>query len=239
MPDRPNELACADLVWNLEDKEIAVNRIWLRHKHQSGNTFDWDSALQRIADKCVASLSDSEKGGAIFPQISNQVTLSRVDAYAIPPVGKATNKKSATPSGTTGGSASGDYSPIMGAVVQLWGYPPSGFVANARRHRGRLFVAGTPMSYFMNQGELGTDTALQIATGWGHFLNDLQGASVAGGITPGNGDDYVDVGVLSRTDGAFYPLQAVTCATKPGIQHSRMNKLVTLRSTPVTITGGN
>lgn len=234
MPDRPTELAAVDIIWGVEGKEIAVNTLWLRHHHETANQFDWDVALQTVASHIVDSFSDSGKGGAIFPYMSNQILLTRVDAYAVPPVGKATNKRSATPSGTVGGSASGDYSPIMGAVIQLWGYNPLGFVQDAMRHRGRLFAIGTPMSYFSDIGRLSSTQAADIATAWGHFLNDVQGvhADPAGNLpTP----DYFNVGVFSRTNGAFYQLEAVTVATKPGIQHSRMNALDTGRSSSVTI----
>ena len=232
----PAELAVADLVWNDSGKEIAVNRIWLQHEHHDTVEFNWGDALQTIADKFVESLGTADTGGQIMSYISNQVTLTRVDAYQIGTDGHATDKRTSTPSTTVGGSATGNHIPLVGAVVQLWGYNPASFVQHARRHRGRLFAPGTPASLFTATGELPSGTADDIAERWASFLNDIQGMHVgeSAGL-PGGPTDSMNVGILSRVDQAFRQLEAVTCAYKPGTQHRRMNKLPNTRSTSSSI----
>jgi len=167
--------------------------------------------------------------------ISNQVTLTRVDAYQIGTDGHATDKRTSTPGTTIGGSATGGYIPLLSAVVQLWGYDPAQFVTHPRRHRGRIYSPCTPSSLFNATGELPSGTADDIAARYGTFLNDIQGMHVGDTTPPGGGTDSMDVGVLSRTDTAFYQMQAVTCAYKPGVQHRRMNKLANTRSAATDI----
>lgn len=234
----PAELAVADMVWNVDSKEIAVSRVWLQHHHTTGGSFAWGDALQTIADKVVSSLQDSSAGGQILSTISNRISLTRVDAYQIGTDGKATDKRShITGAGdTVSGSSSSDWIPSLSAVIQLWGYNPSTFVQHPRRRRGRTYAPGTPSSYFNVTGELGPTVANDLAGRWGAFMNDLQGMHVGDSVgVPGAPNDSMNVGVLSRTDAAFYQLEAVTVAYKPGWQHRRMNALADTRSSSTTI----
>jgi hypothetical protein len=233
----PPEMAVADLVWSIHGNEIAVNRIWLQHEHHDTVTFDWGDALQTIADKVVSSLSADGAGHSVMGGISSDCSLTRVDAYQIDETGHATDKRSHDLTGSPlQGGQGGNYSPLMSAVIQLWGYDPTGFKPHAKRWRGRIFSPCTPASFFTNEGMITTDSAGVLAGWWGSFLNDLQGMHVgeSAGL-PGGPTDSMNVGVLSRVDSAFRQMEAVTVALKPGIQRRRMNALPANRSSAVTI----
>lgn len=232
----PPELAVADLVWSIEGKEIAVNRIWLQHEHQATVNFTWGDALQTIADKVVSSLDTGGSGHGVLTYVSSGVWLSRVDAYQIGTDGKATDKRShALTQNAVQGNSGGDYVPSLGAVIQLWGYDPATFTQHPRQHRGRLYAPGTPFGLFTDTGELAASFADSMAGAWADFMNDLQGMHVGDTAGPGPTDN-MNVGVLSRTAQQFYQLRAVTVALKPGYQRRRMNKLAAGRSATHAVT---
>lgn len=225
----PDELAVCDLVWSIEGgQEIAVNRIWMQHVHHDTVTFSWGDALQTIADHVVTSLGESGSGGGIRSFIHTDCYLNRVDAYQIGVDGKATDKRSHVCTTTEfAGSASGQMlPPIIGPVIQLWGYPPTSYTLHARRHRGRIFMPGATSSILGSDGLISFGNKGDLGSAWGAIFNDLQGMHVGSSFGVGGGPtDSMNVGVLSRTDGAFRQLAAVSVASKPGVQRRRMNKL--------------
>lgn len=233
----PSELAKAELTWAIENgAEIAVNTIWFRHVHHTSVSFSWGDALQQIADHVVDSLKGP--GAALTGYMHGSIQLAKVDAYAIPPIGDATDKRTHTCSANEfRGGGTGMMPPLVAPVIQLWGYKPAEFTSHPARHRGRLYFPGMTQSMMSGDGLLSPEAQTALRDAWAAVLNDLQGMHV--GDVPGPGPvDSMDVGVLSRRDQAFYQLEAVTVAHKLGVQRRRMNKLQTSRSAPATINHG-
>lgn len=231
----PDELAVADIVWSIESgQEIAVNRIYLQHHHISTNTFGWSDALKTIADKCVDAILNSAgpSGTTVRQTVHSTVLLSRVDAYALDTTGHATDKATSTPTAGTnnGGMGGSALPPQLAPIVQLWAY--SGYAIHARRRRGRVFAPPPGTAALSTGGRLDDGWRQTLADGWSGFLNDLQGVNVGGVTSPGT-HDYMNVGVLSRVDQAFYQLENISVAKDVGVQRRRINKLA--RPQPVLV----
>lgn len=233
----PAELAVADLVWSLDfGAEIAVNRLWLQHHHITGNSFDWGDALQKIADHVASSFQTH--GGQILGHINTSTYLNRIDAYSIDAATGLANDKRTHVCGATdvkGTASSGMLPPSTAVVVQLWGYDPATYAVHPRRRRGRLFMCGVDMNCLANDGTVSSTAQSDLTQGWSAFFNDLQGMSVDSGGQPIGTGDWMNCGVLSRRDQAFYQLEAVSVAHLPGVQRRRINAFQSTHSTPGVI----
>jgi hypothetical protein len=222
----PDEVFCADLVWSLENgQELAINRLWLQHHHTSGSQFEWQDGMDRVTAKILDAVQTSAPSGGntILHWLSSKTHLTRVDAYSgWGSDGKATRRSLALPSGTVAGTNTGGSAPPqLAPIVQLWG--STGFVANGRRRRGRLFMPQIGATYIGDDGRLDQTTRDGIAASWGAFFNDVQGAHMDGGASIDA--DYCNVGVYSRADQAFYQLEDVSVSQDFGVQRRRINKL--------------
>lgn len=225
MPNAPAELAVADIVWSLESgQEIAVNRLWLSHVHFTGQTFSWGDALQTIADHVVSSISSPPSGSSPLQYIQSATKLTRVDAYSIGTDWKATDKRThdATADNVSGTMTGQALPPIFSPVLHLTAF--TGYVSNARRRTGRLFLPAPSDSALGTDGLLTSTFRNNVANAWTNSLNDIQGMHVSGG--DGSASDYMSVVVVSRLDGLAHQLESVKVNNKPGIVKSRMNKLI-------------
>lgn len=233
----PDELAVLDLVWSLDfGAEIAVNRLWVQHHHDTGNPFDWGDALQTMADHVATSMET--KGGQILSHVNTSTYLNRIDAYQIDgDSGLAVDKRTHVCGATDvkGSASSGMLPPSTAIVIQLWGYDPATYAVHPRRRRGRLFMCGIDANCLANDGTVSGTAQSDLTAGWSAVLNDLQGMHI-GGLGTGTGvPDYANLGVLSRVDKAFYQLEAVSVAHLPGVQRRRINAFASTHSTPSAI----
>lgn len=227
----PSELCAVEATWALESgAEICVNRFWLQHVHQTGNSFSWPDDLHTVASKVATSLLSKQGPGgySVRQLVTSQASLTKVDAYAVGTDGKATAKATSTPdAGTNNGGMGGtELPPQMAPIVQLWAY--NGFVQHARRHRGRVYAPPPASSALATNGRLSSDFMANIVDAWSAFFNDVQGMHVgsdASGVALGGSSDIMRTGVLSRVDNAFYQLESVSVAQDLGVQRRRTNKL--------------
>lgn len=241
MPVVPPEACRVEITWQLENlQEIAVNSIWLQHVHQTGNTFDWANDLPTVANKVATAIQNDSGGGAkVTDYMETGTRLGKVTAYGIGTDGKAFAKAEhlVTPGTVVGTESGGPLPPTFCAVLQLLGY--SGYVQHKRRHTGRLFLPASSDTVIDGAtGLLSRDATGGIAAAWAAVLNDIQGMHVgsdASGIALGGSSDHMNVVVYSRHDGAFYQLEGVQVANKPGWQRRRMNKIARIYGTPATI----
>jgi len=232
------ELAKADIIWSTESgAEIAINTLWMQHRHYDGNTFSWGDSLQTIADHVVSSLI--AHGSSLPIYLHTSTYLKQVDVYQIGTDGKATDKRThlCGPTDFKGSSsATNALPPFLSLTVQLWGIPPGAFDAHPRRRKGRIFFPVQNTAVLDSQGLVDDSQRDSLRDQWAAVLNDLQGMTVSptgpGGV--GN-EDYMKVGVVSRVTGEFHQLEAVSISKKPSVQRRRMNKLTVVAETPATI----
>lgn len=240
MAQIPSDVVRINMVWGIVNgQEIAVNTVHLKLNHHSGNPVDWGSLTQQACDG-FASRLQGHWGQGMAIGITNTAHMLRVDAYHLDNDAKTLDK--ATHSlgnpGLTGADAGPPLPPSVSCVLQLWGYPPTGFVRDSRSHRGRLFLPALNNDVLDTEGMISPGFANGFSQYWGSFLGDVQGMVVDTNVS-GLQPDYWDVGILSRTRGLFSNLRAVTCARVPAVQRRRVNKLVRARTNPTNITQGS
>lgn len=233
----PSELARVDIVWKIESGgEIAVNTFWMQHVHHDTETFTWGDALQTIADKVATSMVANLNSS--LGSISNTAHVDHIDAYQVGTDGRSTDKRThvCAPTDIPGRASGGNIlPPFLCAVVQTWGMVPGTFKSHPRRFRGRMFWPLTSDNALGADGLLTSSFQDGLRGEMQAFFNDMQGMHVSSGELTGGAADFMKMGVLSRVDQAFYQMEAVSVAKKPGVQRRRMNKLVVAQETPAAI----
>ena len=208
--------------------EIAVNTMHMQRDHKVGNPVNWGDDVNTIAGK-ILQKTVAHHGD--LARVWAACTLQVVKVYHLDEAtGRTLDEGIATPApAETFGAAA---APITATIpVHLYGYDPAGFDPLRKYKRGRMSMGPFPASSVGHDGLLETGNRDQCATAIAAWLNDLNGLEISASPVPDITNDNMRVGVLSRTKGAFYRLQAVRVGSHYGNVAARQNALPVVYST--------
>jgi hypothetical protein len=222
-PVPPNTVRC-NIVWNLPQNEIAVNTIHFKHLHQAANTLDWAGDMTlRYANLVRDGLKS--KWGEISANISNSVSVNRVDAYHLGEDGLTIDKATSPATGANAlqGAATGTLLPLeLTYAVSLYAYDPAAYDPQGGRKRGRIYIPGVPSAAIGGAGRLSTYAG--VSSAWAGAFGYMQNRVMDAG--PIGLNERAQLVVLSRRFNSTAPVQFVRVDDLLDVQKRRQNKLV-------------
>lgn len=171
--------------------------IWGVRHHETGNTVDWPSDCQDMAEKLVAHFNATITTKANFSPAVHMETCV-VNHYEAA-TGKVLDQGQAGFTGGTAWNGSGTTSlPWETSVcMSLYGYGAE-FVRDKGRKRGRFYLPPLAVAALSDASGMINDTVLgNLRDEFGAFLNAVQGTNFNGTLPP-NDPDYWDLRVISR-----------------------------------------
>lgn len=231
MPTYPAELAAISLVHSLPSgPELMVNTFHVQHRHYTGNTFDWPTALSTLATKA----RDSWEASTIWANLQAGCKFQYAKASQIGTDGKvtATAVANSTVSGGKPGTDSFAALPYEVAMaVTILTTVAGSVVSNprtgpnpSRQRRGRLYLGGFTYGV-MDASQLGLFDATKVnAIGavMSTFFNAIQGTHISDNA--GGNYDYAKFGVASGVSGQFYQAERILIDRVPDSQRRRRNR---------------
>jgi len=229
----PDEVARVSLLWsaNQDDwpNELAVNTFWVYHRHYTGNGWDWSQAPQEIADDIAQKLVTH--WSAISGTVGSGYQIHAVKCAKVDAAGKDEYVGEHSVSGGTlaGTGSSGVLPPEVACCLSLWGYSPGSFVTRPGTKRGRMYLPYIPQTACDSHGKVSTGYASDVLTGWGAFLNDVQGMHV-GTSQAANDADYTRVVVVSKASATWTQVGLLTVDNHFDSQRRRQHQAPATRS---------
>ncbi len=217
----PAGLVRANINANLGSGEIMVNTVWIRGDQAAG--FDM-LPLQGIADRvrdAWRGFIELGQGGALAQgaAFSTNTQWTKVSAYRVNALGKATEQAEALFPATTKGSQNTALPPQTALVVTTLTARPG------RSGRGRFYLGGLSTAGLTAGGRHSVNSANAIALAMAQFY-------VAIRDQPNVGDAYRPV-VVSPTPGDSFKIKSVAVGDVYDTMRSRRNKLVEAKSPSV------
>lgn len=189
--------------------EIAVFGLHATRIHFSGNTVDWPSDLEAMADKLV--LQWVNNWGPLEANFPADVALSHADAYLIGADGKAAAKGSAPASNHGGwqGQSSSALPFQCSLAISTAAFSAGSFTADRQNKQGRFYLPPLAPNVLSSDGRLIVARQTDIETAVDGFLNGVQGAAYPGTTVP-QSDDYANLVIYSTQTGRAPRAQGVT-----------------------------
>lgn len=206
--------------------EIAIWGFHMVRVHGVGNTVDWADDTNNIA----AATRDAWNAHSTKSAYATSVVMDRVDVYHLGTDGKTIDKGTASFTGEDAWAGTQGVSmPWETSIaVTLYGYDPSGFVAEAANKRGRFYLPPMAQGALGNvDGFLDPSPAATLQTDIGAFLGQVNGLELHdyGELTR----DTMALGILSRRRSIFTPVAFYGIDRKFDTQRRRENKQVPFR----------
>jgi len=228
-PTRPADLIRATWAFNLQkggvNTEVAEFDIWWQIV-DSVTPASWTTFLTEFAQQMYDGWK-LEFTPALFPAsvIFRDATARRCDS-----LGHTVDEIVYTPTSSIWGGASGNSLPWqLSDCVGLYSYEPSGFVANARRKRGRIYLP--PMqstdAHDPDTGELQSSVAGSILESVNNLIWDQEQFSFSGPPTVVPGAVVLSLGPYTTSGApAVYPVTWLRNDTVWDTQRRRRKSLV-------------